>query len=90
MTPFADVSPGWRNADSPCLVGHPATAAVPYLVDHDASCIYMERVHGHSIKSVLRQGVLAASGACTAMPFAPGPDACPLAVNTLWLRHMQS
>ncbi|KAI3438592.1 hypothetical protein D9Q98_001016 [Chlorella vulgaris] len=28
---------------------------VPFLVDHDASCIYMERIEGHSVKTLLHE-----------------------------------
>lgn len=41
----------------------PAGTAVLHLVDHVASCIYMERVEGHSIKALLQQRSLAEAGA---------------------------
>lgn len=41
---------------------HLLLPAVLYLVDHANSCIYMERVEGHSLKTLLRDDRLKDAG----------------------------
>jgi hypothetical protein len=36
--------------------------AVLYMVDHDASCVYMQRVPGCSLKALLQDGALKGAG----------------------------
>lgn len=43
-----------------------APPAVLYLVDHATACIYMERVEGHSLKTLLRKNSLGDTGGCAA------------------------
>lgn len=44
------------------LLPSPSLAAVVYHVDHGTSSIYMERVEGHSLKTLLHGGHLGGTG----------------------------
>lgn len=62
---YAQLAVQADGAFAPCTTSnraHPACSAVPFLVDHDASCIYMERIEGHSVKTLLHERSLQESG----------------------------